>query len=173
LPFLHYLWCMYQRSQHAVTKVYYRSISCFATDSPAKGSACSAKYSPAKVPSCIMWFRWITKYVIKYDTKNDANPHSTKQDTQPITFLISRQAISYRKRGGTCCHGVSTPKIRSLVDSSTTCHDSINHLHHSNYCSNHNIDPHTVISHLDGWKTTTLSQRHKPNSTSQRMERCV
>jgi hypothetical protein len=28
----------------------------------------------------------------------------------------------------------------------------------------------TVNSHLDGWNTTTLSQRDKPNSTSQRLE---
>jgi hypothetical protein len=30
-----------------------------------------------------------------------------------------------------------------------------------------------INSHLDGWKTTTLSHRHKPNSTSQRMEKLV
>jgi hypothetical protein len=49
----------------------------------------------------------------------------------------------------------------------------INHLHHSNHCSNHSIDIDTVTSYLDGWKTTTLSERDKPNSTSQRMERLV
>jgi hypothetical protein len=38
--------------------------------------------------------------------------------TQPITFLISKQDIPYRTRGSTCCHGVSTPMIRSLADSS-------------------------------------------------------
>jgi hypothetical protein len=127
--------------------------SCFATDSPAKG------------PSCPMWLKQITKC----DTKNDVNPHSTKQNTQLISFLISKQAIPYQTRGGTCCPAVSTHKIWSLADSSTTCHDGINHLHHSNHCSNHSIDPHTVNSHLDEWKVTTLSQRHKPNSTSQRM----
>jgi hypothetical protein len=31
LPFLYYLWCMAQRSLHAITKIYYRSMSCFAT----------------------------------------------------------------------------------------------------------------------------------------------
>jgi hypothetical protein len=129
------------------------TMSCFATDSPAKG------------PSCTMWLKQITKG----DTKNDVNPHSTKQNTQLISFLISKQAIPYRTRGGTCCPGVSTHKIWSLADSSTTCHDGINHLHHSNHCSNHSIDPHTVNSHLDEWKVTTLSQRHKLNSTSQRM----
>jgi hypothetical protein len=116
---------------------------------------CSAKDSCTNVPFCTMWFRQITKY--------DANSHSSEQDTQPIAFLISKQVISYQTRGGICCPGVSTPKIRSLADSSTTCHDSINHLYHSNRCSNHNIDPYTINSLLDEWKTTTLSQRHKPN----------
>jgi hypothetical protein len=108
-----------------------------------------------------------------YDIKNDAHPHTTEQETQHITFLISKQVVSYQTRGGTSCPGVFTPKIQSLANSSTTCHDGIKHLHHSNCCSNHSMDPHTVTSHLDGWKTTTLSQRHKPNSTSQRMERVV
>jgi hypothetical protein len=93
---------------------------------------------PSKGPSCTMWFRRFTKY----DTKSVANPHSTEQDTQPISFLISKQAVPYWTRGDTCCPGVSTSMIRSLADSSTTCLDSINHLHHSNCCSNHNIDPH-------------------------------
>jgi hypothetical protein len=46
-----------------------------------------------------------------YDTKNDAHPHATKQDTQPIAFLISKQVVLYRTRGDTCCPRVSTPKI--------------------------------------------------------------
>jgi hypothetical protein len=119
-----------------------------------------------------MWFRRFTKYVTKYETKSVAN-HSTEQDTQHIAYLISKQVVPYRTRGGTCCPGGPTPKIQSIEDSSTTCHDGINHLHHSNRCSNHSIDPHMVILHLDRWKTTTLSQRHKPNSISQRMERLV
>jgi hypothetical protein len=90
--------------------------------------------------------------------------HPTRQLTR--ASLIGQQAIPYRICCGTCCPGVSTPKIQSLADSSTTCHDGINHLHHSN----HNIDPHTVNPHLDRWETITLSQRHKPNSTSKWME---
>jgi hypothetical protein len=115
--------------------------------------AYSAKVSCTNVPSYTMWFRKITKYCTKYDV----NPYSIEQDIQHITFLISKQVVPYRTRGGKCCLGVSTPNIQSLADSSTTCHDSINHLHHSNHCSNHSIDSHTVISHLDGWKTTPLS----------------
>jgi hypothetical protein len=105
--------------------------------------------------SCTMW-AW---------AKSQANPHSSKQDTQIIVFLISKQAAPYRTRGGTCCPRVSTPKIRCLAYSSTTCHDDINHLHHLNDCSNHSIDPHMVKSHLDGWETTSLTLRQKPNST--------
>jgi hypothetical protein len=135
-------------------------------DFPNKCPACNAKLSLTNAHSCTMWERWFTMYVTKYDVI----PHPTAQDTLPIVFLISRQVVPYRTHGGTSYPRVSTPKIWSLAYSSTTCHDGINHLHHSNHYSNHNIYPHMVTSHLDGWKTTTLSQRHKPNSTSQRME---
>jgi hypothetical protein len=113
--------------------------------------ACGAKVSHTNVPSCTMWERRFTRYVTKYD----AISHSIEQDTLPIVFIISKQVIPYRTRGGTCYRGVSTPKIWSLADSSTTCHDSINHLHHSNHCSNHSIDHHKVNSHINRWKTTT------------------
>jgi hypothetical protein len=120
-----------------------------------------------------MWFRQITKYVTKYDTKNDGNPHSTEQDTQHIAFLISKHVVPYQTCDGTYCPGGSTPKIRSLADSRTTCHDGINHLHHSNRCSNHIIDPHTVTLHPNGWKTTSLSQRHKPTQHHKGWKTCT
>jgi hypothetical protein len=113
-------------------------MSCFATFFPTNSPACSAKVSWTNDPSFTMWVRRFRKY--------DANINSTEQDTLPIVFLISKQVVSYQTRGGTCCHGVSTPKSWSLVDSSTTCHDSNNHLHHFDHCSNHIIDPHH--SHL-------------------------
>jgi hypothetical protein len=120
-----------------------------------------------------MWFWKITMSSTKYDTNNNVNPHSTEQDTQPIAFLISKHVIPYQTCGGTCCLGVSTPKIWCLADSSTTYHESINHLHHTNHCSNHSIDPHTVNSHLDGWETTTLSQRHKPTQYHKGWKTCM
>jgi hypothetical protein len=89
-----------------------------------KVPACSAKVSRTNVPSCTMWFRQITKYVTKYDHKVWCHPHSTEHDTQPIAYLISKQAVPYRTHGGTCCSGVSTPKIRSLAYSSTTNHST-------------------------------------------------
>jgi hypothetical protein len=49
-------------------------------------------------------------------------PHTTKQDSQPTASLISKQAIPYRTHGDTCCPRVSTPKTRSLADSSMTNH---------------------------------------------------
>jgi hypothetical protein len=121
---------MARRSLHVIIKVFYRSMSCFAMVFWTNGSACNAKVSRKNNPSCTMWLRQITKYVTKYD----ANPHSTEQDTQPIVSLISKQVVPHRTCGGTCCPGVSTPKIRPLADSSTTQHDGINHLHHSNHC---------------------------------------
>jgi hypothetical protein len=73
-------------------------------------------------PSCTMWFRQFTKYVTKTDHKVWWHPHSTEHNTQPIVFLISKHAVLYRTRGGTCCPGMSTPKIWSLADSSMTSH---------------------------------------------------
>jgi hypothetical protein len=84
--------------------------------------ACSAKVSRTNVPCCTMWFRQFTKYIAKYDHKVWCHPHSTEHDAQPIAYLIRKQVIPYRTCGGTCCPGVSTPKIRSLADSSMTNH---------------------------------------------------
>jgi hypothetical protein len=48
--------------------------------------------------------------------------HSSEQDTHPTTSLISKQVIPYQTRGDICCLGVSTPKTRSLANSSMTIH---------------------------------------------------
>jgi hypothetical protein len=80
--------------------------------------ACSAKVSCTNVPSCTMWFRQFTKF----DHKLWCHTHSTKHDTQPIVFLISKQVVPYWTHGSTCCPGVSTTKIQSLPDSSMTNH---------------------------------------------------
>jgi hypothetical protein len=107
LPFLHFLWCMAQRSLHAITKVYYRSMSCFAMISWTMVPSCSGKVSHTNIPSCTMWFSQVTKYITMYDA---------------IPYLISKQAIPYLTHGSTCCPGVSTPKIQSLADASMTNH---------------------------------------------------
>jgi hypothetical protein len=48
--------------------------------------------------------------------------HSSEQGTLPTASLISKQVVPYQTCGGTCCPGVSTPKTRSLADSSMTNH---------------------------------------------------
>jgi hypothetical protein len=82
-----------------------------------------------------------------------------EHDTLPTAFLISKQVVPYRTHGGTW----------SLAVLSTTCHDGMNHLHPSNHCSNHNIDPHMAKSHHDGWKTKLSHTHTSQNSSSQRM----
>jgi hypothetical protein len=88
-----------------------------------KWSPLAVLWFPAQSdPSCTMWFRQFTKSVTKTDHKDRIHPHSTEHDTQPIAYLISKQAFPYQTRGGTCCPRVSTPMIRSLADSSMTNH---------------------------------------------------
>jgi hypothetical protein len=113
---------MAQRWLHVVTNIYYRSISCFATFPEQTVPACSAIVFRTNGPSCTMWFRQFTKYVTKYDHKVWCHPHSTEHDTQSIVFLISKQAVPYWTRGDKSCPEGSTPKIRSLADSSVTNH---------------------------------------------------
>jgi hypothetical protein len=73
-------------------------------------------------PFCTIWFRQFTKNVMKTDHKEGSHPHSIEHDTQPTTYLISKQVVPYLIRGGTYCPGVSTPKIRSLANLSMTNH---------------------------------------------------
>jgi hypothetical protein len=56
-------------------------------------------------PFCTMWFRQFKHNVTKTDHKEVSHPHSTEHDTHPTAYLISKQVIPYRTRGGTCCHG--------------------------------------------------------------------
>jgi hypothetical protein len=90
---------------------------------PDKRSPLAVLRFPAQnSPFCTIWFRQFTKNITKTDNKEGSHPHSTKHDTRPTAYLISKQAIPYRTRGGTYCPGVSAPKIQSLVDSSMTSH---------------------------------------------------
>jgi hypothetical protein len=73
-------------------------------------------------PFCTMWFRQFTQNVTQTGHIDRSHPHLAKHDTQPIAYLINKQAVIYRTRGRTCCPGVATPKIQSLADSSTTIH---------------------------------------------------
>jgi hypothetical protein len=152
---------MTQRSLHAVTKVHYRVRHALLLIPKQRAPLAVLRIPQQRAPLAPCGSSR-SQSMSQSLTKNYVYPHSTEQDTQPIAFLISKQVIPYQTCGGTCCPWWSTPNIWSLADSSTTCHDGINHLHHSNRCSNHSIHPHTVTSHLDRWKTTSLSQRHEP-----------
>jgi hypothetical protein len=127
------------------------------------------KFPTQSGPSYTMWFRQFTKNVTKTDHKDWHHPHSVKHDTQPIAYLISKQAVPYQTRGGTYCPGVPTPKIRSLAWFE---HDKPHHLteshclHHSNLAQITASIPTMVKSHLNGWETishkdTSQTQHHK------------
>jgi hypothetical protein len=82
------------------------------------GPACSAKVSRTQWP---ILHHEVQAVHIEYHingSHRQGHPHSIEHDTQPIAYLISKQAVPYQTRGGTCYPGVSTPKIRSLADSS-------------------------------------------------------
>jgi hypothetical protein len=163
---------MSQRSLYAVINVYYISMSWFTIVSGRNGPHLQCHDFSHKRPFLHHVVQTDHKVWSKINHKVWCHPHTTEHDTQPIVLLISKQAIPYRTRGGTCCSGVSTPKIRFLADSSITWHDDINHIHHSNHCSNHSIDSyHGQIT--SWWMGDYLWQRHKANSTSQMMEGLV
>jgi hypothetical protein len=69
-------------------------MSCFATDSPSK-----APLAEIRIPQQRLLLHLVVQTFHKvchmYDTKDDAHPHSTEQDTQPIAFLISKQVVPY------------------------------------------------------------------------------
>jgi hypothetical protein len=114
---------MAQRSLHVVTKVYYRSISCFATVSQQTAPLAVLRFPTHSGPFYTIWFSKFTQNVTKSDHKDRSHPHSTEHDTLPIAYLISKQAVPYRTRGSTYWPGVSTPMTQSLADLSTTNHN--------------------------------------------------
>jgi hypothetical protein len=122
LPFLHFFWCMAQRSLHVITKVYYMSMSYFATVSRQTTPPVVARFPAHNGPFCTMWFSQFTQNVTKTDHKDRSHPHSTEHDTQPIAYLISKKVIPDQTCGGTCCPGVSTLMTRSLPDLSMKYH---------------------------------------------------
>jgi hypothetical protein len=97
-------------------------MSCFATVSRHIVLLPVLRFPAHSCPFCTMWFGQFTQKVTKTGHTDRSHPHSTEYDTQPIAYPISKQAVPYRTHGGTCCPGVSTPKIRSLADSSMTSH---------------------------------------------------
>jgi hypothetical protein len=49
--------------------------------------------------------------------------YSTKSDTLSKVFLISKKVVPYQTLGGIGCLGQSSPKNKSLADSSKTNHN--------------------------------------------------
>jgi hypothetical protein len=119
-------------------------------------------------PFCTLWFRQFTKNVTKTGHIDRSHPQSTEYDTQPTAYLISKQAVPYQTCGRTCCPGGSTPKIRSLADSSMTSHITYrnpNCLHHSNLAqTTTSILTRSIHISTDGRPCLTKTQA-KPNIT--------
>jgi hypothetical protein len=158
-----------QISLHAVTKVYYSSMSCFATVFWQTAPLAVLRFPAHIGPFCTMRFRQFTQNVIKTDHKDRSLPHSIEHDTQPIAYLISKHVVSYWTHGGTCCPAVSASMTRSLADSSMTNNitwriptvSTIPKLAQTTASNLTTITPHHVR-----WKTDTLNTQHKLNSRS-------
>jgi hypothetical protein len=152
---------MAQRSLHAVTKVYYRLYVKLCYDS-------TQYHSIAKVSR---GSRGITAPLAPCEPRRVTTSisHSPEQDTLSTASLISRQVVPYQTHGGTCCSGVSTPKTRSLADSSITVHTTWRNPSASTISAHAQTTASiltTVKSHLNGWETishkdTCQTQHHK------------
>jgi hypothetical protein len=105
---------MAQRSLYVMTMVYYRLYAKLCYGSTQYHSIAKVSWSSrgtmAPLKPCELG--WVTMPI----------SHIYEQGTLPTASLISKQAIPYQTRGGTCCLGVSTPMIPSLADSSMTNH---------------------------------------------------
>jgi hypothetical protein len=100
-------------------------------------------------------------------------PHTTEQDSQPTTFLISKQVVPYRTCGSTCYPRVSTPMTRSLADSTITNHNTWRNPTVSTIPSHAQttaLNLTTVASHHNGCKTNILHTQQKSKLNIIKME---
>jgi hypothetical protein len=97
-------------------------MSCFATVSWTNGPRLQCYGFPHKRPLLHHVVQAGYKVCHKVYHKVWCHSYSIEHDTQPIAYIISKQAVPYRTHGDTCCPMVSTPKIRSLADLSMTNH---------------------------------------------------
>jgi hypothetical protein len=130
-----------------ITTCHYKGLIWFLLTS---GPVCSAKVS-----SYIEPLLHLVDHIMFY-----VFPHTTEQDSQLTSILISKQAIAYQTLGGTCCPRVPTPKISILADLSMTNHISrwnptISTIPNLAQTTTSNLT--TVNSHHGGWKTKTLN----------------
>jgi hypothetical protein len=122
---------------------------------------------PASSAMVSLWLKPLLDLVVQ--NTSCAFPHTSEQDSQLTTYLISKQVIPDRTHGVRCYPRVSTPKTRSLADSSMTTYNTWWNptvptipTHAQTTASNLT----TVTSHHDGWKINTLNTQYKPNSIS-------
>jgi hypothetical protein len=102
-------------------------MSCFAIGFPLWGTTeyPQASFAIAKVSPSWVQQNTLLAPLAPYGLIGIAIPVPRfRQDILTRAFLISQQAVPYRTCGGTCCPGVSTPKIRSLAYSSIIGHIS-------------------------------------------------
>jgi hypothetical protein len=172
---------MAQRSLYIITKVYCRSMSCFAMVFWQTAPLVVPRFFAHSGPFCTMWFRQFIQNVTKNDHKDRSHPHSTEHDTQPIGYLISKQVIPYRTRGDTCYPEVSTPNARSLADSSMTNHKPSRSQPFSPFQTlfkpQHWISPQSPHITIDGRPTLSTihisqTQHHKDEKTCTTTQDC-
>jgi hypothetical protein len=106
---------MDQRSLRVLMKVYYRSMSYFATVS-------CTQWPHLQCWAELFHTQWPPLHLMVQVVHIEVTQMGHTDSTQPIAYLIGKQAIPYQTRGGTCCPGGFTPKIQSLADSSMTSH---------------------------------------------------
>jgi hypothetical protein len=113
--------------------------------------------------SCTLWIR-----------SCPASFPTPPSKTHNLQHPFSKQVVPYWTRGGTCCPRVSTPKTRSLADSSMTIHITWRNPTVSTIPTHAQTTASIltkIISHHDGWKTKTLNnntsqtQHHKDGNT--------
>jgi hypothetical protein len=172
---------MAQRSLHAITNVYYKSMSCFATVSRQMTLLAVLRFPTHSGPFCTMWFRQFTQNIPKTDHKDRSHPHSTEHDTQPIAYLICKQTVSYQTCGGTCSPRVSTAMTRSLADSRMTNYDPWRLQPSPPFQTllkpQHQISPRSPHIMIDGRPTlstlnTSQTQYHKDEKTCTMTQDC-
>jgi hypothetical protein len=105
---------MAQRSLHAVTNVYYVLFA----------KLCQGSTQYHSIAQVSRGSRSTTTPIAPCEPGRVTTPnsHSSEEGTLTTAALISKQSVSYRTRGGTCCTSVSTPKTQSLADSSMINH---------------------------------------------------
>jgi hypothetical protein len=121
------------------------SMTCLAKISH-RGHSCIAKVSPQRPLLHHAVYRYSHTLLC-----------TTEQDTLPKAIQIIQQAIPYQTHGSTVCPGWSTPKNRSLADSSKNHPQTMKVATFptiSRPCSNLGIYQLWVHSHRTGWKIT-------------------